>query len=215
MIPSIGPNSSFQPPVRGAVASEAPTGDGVTLGATPKDDAWASMGALRATAAATRAGAPVVGWMRGRVDGAAVDVTFDRRAQTIRGSAFGQPVRVDVNDEQQTVTGEAGGAPLALQRTWTPEAVGLDGTWRGSDFRMGVDWTQGTARGEAGGRAIDLRFDLQQGHLAGTFAGAPVSLEHDATSGHLRGTLAGRQAAIDITNRDLSDFIQNIYLFVR
>lgn len=161
---------------------------------------------------------PAVADMSGSFSGQTAHLTLDRRAWTVSGALVGQTVSIAIDQDAKTVKGAANGSAVDLSFVWTPENVSYKGSVNGSGIAYKIDWQAGVVDGAANGSPLHIVFDLANGTVDKdkSYAnGWPVSLGLDAASGKLAGTLGGRDVALTLVNADLSDFLQNLYLFLQ
>ena len=161
---------------------------------------------------------PAVATMQGGFDGQTAGLTLDRRAWTIVGGLNGQAVKIAIDNDAKTVTGAVNGRNVALTFDWTPERVSYKGAVNGSDIEYTIDWHARVVDGFANGAKIHLEFSLPDGTVDGgksSVNGASAGLALDAPSGRLTGTFGGKDVGLTLVNADLSDFLQNLYLFVK
>lgn len=165
---------------------------------------------VAAQAAARR---PQRAWMAGGFGGAPVELVFDRVQWTIKGGINGAPVDLAIDHANSRITGGIG-APVDLVFDWTPDRVNVRGGAGGRLADYVVDWKAGTVRGGIGG-PVELAFSLKEGWVRGGAAGFPVDLQYHALSGRLTGGMNGAPVDAVLTNMDLSEVLQNLFLFVR
>ena len=175
----------------------------------------AAIPAFRATAAGRR---PMVASIDGAYSGRTAALVLDRRAWTVSGALNGQDVKIAIDNDAKTVTGAANGTAVDLTFVWTPENVSYKGAANGSSIAYRIDWQAGILDGTANGSPVHIEFNFAIGTVNKdkSYAnGAPVDLTFDTVSGKLAGTLGGRNVALTLVNADLSDFFQNLYLFLK
>jgi propionyl-CoA carboxylase-like protein len=161
---------------------------------------------------------PAISTMQGDFNGQTAGLTLDHRAWTIEGGLNGQAVKVAIDNDGKTVKGQVNGREFAINFDWTPERIAYKGAVNGSDIEYTVDWHAGIVDGFANGEKLHLEFSLPNGTVdadKSSLNGAPVGLTLDAHSGLLSGTFGGKDLRLTLVNADLSDFLENLYLFVK
>ncbi|MDE2142764.1 MAG: hypothetical protein KGJ84_10165 [Elusimicrobia bacterium] len=169
----------------------------------------------RLVAAARR---PMAATIDGAFSGQTASLAIDRRAWTVTGALAGREVKVAIDNAASTITGGANGAAVDLTFAWTPERVAYKGAANQSSVDYAIDWTNGVLDGTANGSPVHIEFSLANGTVDSdkSYAnGWPVTLTYDPVSGKLAGALGGRNVALTMVNADLSDFLQNLYLFLQ
>jgi len=156
-------------------------------------------------------GTPQFGWIRGQFPGGSADLNFNRRQQTVTGDSFGDQVNISSNPQGTAVSGQAHGQAVDLKQQWSPQLVKLDGWANGARYQMNVDYDRHQATGNAGGRAINLNFDMQQGFVQGLVGNDSVDLKL-SNDGQLTGQLGEGQVKAEMINLDLGHLLTNWYL---
>lgn len=167
----------------------------------------------RAPQASALARRPMQAWMEGGFGGAPVKLVFDRVQWTIKGGINGSPVDLAIDHQNSRITGGIG-APVDLVFRWTPERIQVIGGGGGRPTDYVVDWKAETVKGGIGG-PVDLTFSFREGWIRGGAGGYPVDLQLDAKTGRLTGGMNGAPVDAVLTNMDLSEVLQHLYLFVR
>jgi hypothetical protein len=160
---------------------------------------------------------PAVATMNGSFSGQAAGLTLDRRAWTVVGAIEGQGVNVTIDQDAKTIKGTTSGQTVALTFDWSPAKVSYSGSANGSGIEYSIDWQAGVLDGKANGSPVHIEFNVAAGTVDKdkSYAnGWPVTLALDPPSGKLTGALGGRDVALTLVNADLSDFLQNLYLFL-
>ena len=157
---------------------------------------------------------PQFGWIRGQFPDGSADLNFNRRQQTVSGESFGDQVQIGSNAQGSAVSGQAHGQAVDLQQQWSPRLVKLEGWANGARYQMTVDYDNHQATGNAGGRPINLSFDMQEGFVRGQAGGGQVdlNLSHD---GQLTGQMAGGRVQAEMINLDLGNLLSNWFLVTR
>ncbi|MFI5348152.1 MAG: hypothetical protein ACHQ2Z_01290 [Elusimicrobiota bacterium] len=161
---------------------------------------------------------PEIATMEGGFSGRPARLTLLRREWRIAGEINGQEVKVAIDNEAKTVTGSANGQPVALTFDATPERTSYKGAVNGSTIEYSIDWQAGVIDGAANGSKLHLEFNLDGGTVdrkKSALNGAPVGLTLEAASGRLSGTIGGKDIGLTLTDADLADFLENLYLFVK
>jgi hypothetical protein len=154
-------------------------------------------------AASVVARRPAAGWVQGEL----INVTFDRRAWTIKGGAMGESVNLFIDHNAKTIKGGAHGQPLDATFTWSTEKY----TLKGDRIDYVIDWRAGTIQGAVNGTPISAQFSLAGGWVKGD----GLNLLLDGPSGRLTGGAAGTQVDAVVVNLDLSDLLQHLYLLIK
>ena len=199
-----------------SLAAAAPSLESVASGSLAAFETMALPRPSASSAALARR--PAVATMQGGFDGQTAGLTLDRRAWTLVGGLNGQAVKIAIDNDAKTVTGALNGRTVALTIDWTPERVSYKGSVNGSNVEYTIDWQAGTVEGFANGAKLHLEFSLPDGSVdrsKSAVNGAPVGLTLDAPSGRLTGTFGGKDIGLTLVNADLSDFLQNLYLFLK
>ncbi|MFI5363663.1 MAG: hypothetical protein ACHQ49_16990 [Elusimicrobiota bacterium] len=161
---------------------------------------------------------PAVATVSGGFNGQTASLTLDRRAWTIVGGLNGMSVKVAIDQAAKTVAGSLNGETVALTFVDGPDSVSYKGAINGADVEYSIDWQAGIVDGSANGSALHLEFNVASGAVDAAKSyvnGAPVGLTLDAPSGRLTGTFGGKDVGLTLVNADLSDFLQNLYLFLK
>jgi nucleoredoxin len=158
---------------------------------------------------------PQKAWVKGTVGNTSFDITFDRTAWTITGKAGDRPVDIRIDHDGKKITGYAHDSGVDLAFTWNTLEIAYDGAAYGTPFWMNIAWPQKMVYGGVSCTLMELSFDLSKGILDGYLGEKMTHLRLDAASGLLTGELFQRPVHLQLTNLDLSDFIQHIYLFMR
>jgi hypothetical protein len=162
--------------------------------------------------AAARRGAPQNGSIQGTLGGQDVNLAINRRAQTVDGDVLGHDVHVQTSQDGKSVSGSDGDASVALTEDWQPTQVSLDGNARGGATDVHFDWTQKHGQGTVAGQPFFESWD-DSNHVVGEGFGSSIDLQYDPISGHLQGNLGPSQLDVTVTNLDLTDVMQHVYLF--
>ena len=157
---------------------------------------------------------PKIGSMRGVFRNRKIMLTFNRTFWTITGNHGAHDVGLTINHEKATIVGRAYGDSLSLGFDWSPEKISQHGMVAGILYNMALDWKAGTAVGRGLGKGIRLQFSLDDGRITGWMPGGQVNLTLNEISGVLQGTVGGKFCQLTLTNVDLYDFLQHLYLFL-
>lgn len=156
---------------------------------------------------------PRQGWIRGRANGAELDLDFNRVQHTVTGTANDDTVQLSIDHDRGQVEGRANGYAVSLEMDWNPGDVHLQGFANGRPLRLDVDYNRNTVSGHNGLDQWNLRFD--QDSLQGTMGEKTVDLELDTSSGQLTGTVDGMPVSAEMINLDMGDVATNLFLFAR
>lgn len=158
---------------------------------------------------------PKQGWIKGTIGGKSYFVTIDRTAWTIKGTAGDKPVDIKINHEAKKIQGFAHDSGVDMGFTWSPEAYSLDGDAYGSPYWINISWPTGEANGGMACSMISLSWNMETGKLTGFLSDRKADVTYNKVSGRLTGDFFKRPIDLQITNLDLSDFIQHLYLFLK
>jgi hypothetical protein len=161
---------------------------------------------------------PMIASFDGSFSGSKASLTLDRRAWTVVGSLSGQDVKVAIDNDAKTIKGSANGAAVDMTFLWSPGLISYRGAANGSSVSYTVDFDNGIAYGSANGSPVRIEFNVADGTVNKdrSYAnGWPVDLALEPVSGKLTGSIGGRNVEMTLVNADLSDFLQNLYLFLR
>ena len=183
-------------------------------------DTGFSMPALsfqRAAATPARVGPhrPRIATITGGMNLTPVDLTFDRVEWTIKGGIAGSPVDVKIDHDKAKITGGANQSPIDLTFKWSPEAYSVEGGANLSPIKLDIDWQKGTLNGYANHSTVAVTFNLEEGWVKGAANHSGLELKYDKISGKLTGGMNQAPVGVTLTNMDLSDFLQNFFLFLR
>ncbi|MDE1977526.1 MAG: hypothetical protein KGI84_09760, partial [Elusimicrobia bacterium] len=123
------------------------------------------------------------------------------------------PVDININNENGTITGREGSAPVALFFQWSPSVIRISGTDAGAAYNVTLSVTGGSISGTAEGSPIYATFRMDGGPIQGSNTGN-IALSYDVVSGRVNGTINGSPIDVTLTNLDLSDFMEHLYLFL-
>lgn len=154
---------------------------------------------------------PRHGWIRGRANGAEIDLSFNRIQHTVEGTANGDSVRLTVDHENQAVEGRANGYQVSLEMDWSPRETRLSGWANGRPTELDVNYGNHTVSGHSGLDQWNLRFD--QDSLQGSLGDTDVNLELNTASGQLTGTIGSQPVSAEMINLDMGDVATNLFLF--
>ena len=157
---------------------------------------------------------PKIGTMKGVFRDRKIMLTFNRTFWTITGNHGAHDVGLNISHESSTIFGRAYGDALSLGFDWSPEMISQQGTVADVRYDMVLDWEAGTAQGWGMGKAIRLQFSIDDGRITGWMPGGQVNLTFNELSGVLQGTVGGKFCQLTLTNVDLYDFLQHLYLFL-
>lgn len=163
-----------------------------------------------------------IGTIKGGMNYAPVDLTFNKIDWTIKGGINYAPVDVRIDHEAKTVTGGVNHSPVDLKFAWSLEEVTVEGGANHSPVRYTVNWKNGVLEGYTNHSPLKLEFDMQEGiagaavvKVTGYVNHAPVSLTYDKISGRLEGGMNLKPVGIDLVNCDLYDFLTYFFIFVK
>ncbi|MFC1679249.1 hypothetical protein ACFL2T_03460 [Elusimicrobiota bacterium] len=159
-------------------------------------------------------GRPQYGTIAGTAGETPIQLRLDRRAWTLSGTGKGGAVDIDIDHDGRKITGEANGAPVDLQFHWSPERVVLAGTAAGKPARATIGFLEPSATWVLGSDLVRLEYDKERGIVLGSARGKPVSLSYDEASGRLRGKLGGSRLDLILTNLEMGDFFQYVFVLL-
>lgn len=158
---------------------------------------------------------PKQGWIKGSIGNKEYYVAINRSEWTIKGNAGERPFDIKIDHENKTIRGFAHDSGVDLTFNWTPEQYSLDGEAYGYPYWVNIDWPAGNAPGGYACSMLELNWNSDSGVLTGFLGERKANLKYDKVSGRLIGDFFNRKLDLQITNLELSDFIQYIYLFLR
>lgn len=156
---------------------------------------------------------PRQGWIRGRANGAELELDFNRIQHTVTGTANDDTVQLSIDHDQGQIQGRANGYAVSLEMDWSPTDISLEGYANGRPMRLDVDYNRNTVSGHSGLDQWNLRFD--EDSLHGTMGARDVALELDLSSGRLTGTVDDQPVSAEMINLDMGDVATNLFLFAR
>ncbi len=154
---------------------------------------------------------PRQGWIRGRANGAELDLEFNRIQRTVEGTANDDTVQLNLSDSG--VNGRANGYTVSLDMHWSPTEIHLEGSANGKPLELDVDYARHTVSGHNGLDQWNLRFD--QDSLHGTMGDRNVDLELDLSTGTLSGTVNEQPVSAEMINVDMGDLAANVFLLAK
>lgn len=155
------------------------------------------------------------GWIKGTIGDKTYFVTIDRTAWTIKGTAGDRPYDIKIDHEAKTIRGRAHDSGVDLTFAWTPQEVGFDGDAYGNPYWKNINWASGAVTGGIACSLLEMTFDHDRGIVRGTLGDRQVDLAYEKVSGRLTGQFFRRSVDLQLTNLDLTDFLQYLFLFIR
>ena len=156
---------------------------------------------------------PSSGAIAGTFAGGPVNLVLNRYSWDITGRVGSSPVDVDIDNQNGTFTGEEGQSRVALFFQWSPDVIRISGTDAGNPYNVTLDVTGGVISGTAEGSPLRATFRMDGGPIQGSNTG-DISLNYDAVSGRVNGVINGSPIDVTLTDLDLSDFMEHLYLFL-
>ncbi|GAB4271657.1 MAG: hypothetical protein Kow0029_09600 [Candidatus Rifleibacteriota bacterium] len=158
---------------------------------------------------------PKIGWIKGTIGQKEYYVTFNRTEWTIKGNAGDKPFDIKIDHENKTIRGYAHDSGVDLTFNWTPEEYSLDGEAYGYPYWANINWKAGDVTGGYACSMLEFKFDTDSGLITGSLSDRKANLKFDRISGRLTGDFFNKKLDLQITNLELSDFMQYIYLFLK
>ena len=156
---------------------------------------------------------PFSGTIAGTFAGGPVNLILNRYAWDITGRVGSSPVSVDIDNQNGTFTGEEGQSRVALFFQWSPDVIRISGTDAGAPYNVTLNVTGGVISGTAEGSPLKATFRMDGGPIQGSNTG-DISLNYDVVSGRVNGVINGSPIDVTLTDLDLSDFMEHLYLFL-
>ncbi|HVA66087.1 MAG TPA: hypothetical protein VNK24_04080 [Elusimicrobiota bacterium] len=156
---------------------------------------------------------PFSGTIAGTFAGGPVNLVLNRYAWDITGRVGSSPVDVNIDNQNGTFTGEEGQSRVALSFQWSPDIIRISGTDGGAPYDVTLNVTGGVISGTAEGAPLKAAFRMDGGPIQGSNTG-DISLNYDAVSGRVNGVINGSPIDVTLTDLDLSDFMEHLYLFL-
>ena len=158
---------------------------------------------------------PRQGWIKGTVGSKDYFVAFDRNAWTIKGNAGERPFDIKIDHDNKTIQGYAHDSGVDLTFTWSPEEYSLEGDAYGSPYWININWPTQNAMGGLSCSMLEFNWNMDSGVITGFLADRKATMKFDKASGRLTGDFFNKPLDLQMTNLDLSDFIQHAYLFLK
>ena len=158
---------------------------------------------------------PKQGWIKGTIGNKEYYVSVNRTEWTIKGNAGDRPFDIKIDHENKTIRGYAHDSGVDMTFDWSPEQYSLDGEAYGYPYWISIDWPAGNAPGGYACSMLEFNWNIDNGDLTGSLSDRKANLKFDKVSGRLTGDFFNRKLDLQITNLDLSDFIQYIFLFLK
>jgi nucleoredoxin len=158
---------------------------------------------------------PKQGWIKGTIGNKEYHVAINRTEWTIKGNAGEKPFDIKIDHENKTIQGYAHYSGVDLTFNWTPEQYSFDGDTYGYPYWINIDWSAGEVTGGIACSMLELNMNSDSGVLTGFLGDRKVNLKYNKISGRLTGDFFNRKLDLQITNLEMSDFIQYLYLFLK
>lgn len=162
-----------------------------------------------------------MGTLKGLMNYAPANITFDKLNWLIRGDLNLGSVWLEINHENKTINGSINQIPAALKFDWSVEEITVMGSANHWPVNYTVNWKKGVLKGYSNNAPILINFDMKESQagennvkLAGYANNAPVELSFDKVSGDLKGYMNNAPVEVKLQNCDLYDFIQYIFVFL-
>ncbi|MHB2025463.1 MAG: hypothetical protein ACYCPQ_02310 [Elusimicrobiota bacterium] len=158
-------------------------------------------------------GQPWRGSIDGSFNGAPVNLILDRRAWGLTGNIGQNGVNIGIDNTNGVITGTDGSMAVNLFVDWLPNVIRLSGTAGKSDYNAVIHVISGQMSGTAMGSPLQVSFSMDGGIISGSNTG-PIALNYDVTSGSVNGIINGMPIDVTLTDMDISDFMEHLYLFL-
>ncbi|MFZ5949790.1 MAG: thioredoxin-like domain-containing protein [Candidatus Rifleibacteriota bacterium] len=158
---------------------------------------------------------PKLGWIKGTIGSKDYYVAINRTEWTIKGNAGDKPFDIKIDHENKTIRGYAHDSGVDLTFTWTPEKYSLEGEAYGYPYWINLNWPTGDSMGGISCSMLEFFWNTDTGVVTGVLGERKANLKFDKISGRLTGDFFNRKLDLQITNLELSDFLQYNYLFLK
>ncbi|HOL62529.1 MAG: hypothetical protein N2Z60_02275 [Elusimicrobiales bacterium] len=163
-----------------------------------------------------------IGTITGGINYSPVDLTINKIAWTIKGGINSSPIDLTINHDEKTIKGGANLSPVELKFDWSVEEVRIYGGANRSPVDYTVNWKKGILEGYSNHSPVKIEFDMKESvagdnivEIKGYANHAPVELKFDKVSGKLTGGMNHSPVDLKLTNCDLYDFLQYIFVFLK
>ncbi|MEW6709645.1 MAG: thioredoxin-like domain-containing protein [Candidatus Riflebacteria bacterium] len=158
---------------------------------------------------------PKLGWIKGTIGNKDYYVAINRTEWSIKGNAGEKPFDIKIDHENKTIRGYAHDSGVDLTFSWAPEQYTAEGETYGYPYWLNINWPAGEATGGISCSMLEFNWNADNGVLNGSLSDRKANLKFDKVSGRLTGDFFNRKLDLQITNLDLTDFMQYIYLFLK